>query len=114
MARSGRSKKGRGMIRRWLFRMIALAVLVVAGFAAWLWWDMRSWRPDVALYPEQGAVVAAGQFDVNFTTLNAIGAGFVYLRLERMPQSTGIHFAASYERALKAGMQVGILSLIHI
>ena len=57
MARRGKS---RGVPRRWLLRLAALAVLFAIAFAAWLWWDMRSWRPDPGLYPEQGALVPAG------------------------------------------------------
>ncbi len=78
MARGKKKKTG---ALRWLFRLAALVALVGLGFAVWLWWDMRSWRPDAALYPEQGAVIASGAAGTRFETLAAIGAEFVYLDL---------------------------------
>ena len=57
MARGRKKRAGWG---RWLFRLMALTALVAAGFAGWLWWDMRSWKPAETLYPEQGAVIASG------------------------------------------------------
>ena len=55
-----RTRSRGGLRRRWLLRMAALAILFGLAFAGWLWWDMREWRPDPALYPEQGAMVPAG------------------------------------------------------
>ena len=68
MAR-GRKSSARRAPRRWALRVIALLVLVAIAFAGWLWWDMREWRPDEALYPEQGALVPAeGPAPVRFET----------------------------------------------
>jgi len=96
--------------RRWLLRLVALAVLVATAFAGWLWWDMREWRPDETLYPEQGAVAPAGTAPIKFETLKAIGARFVYLPLadEAAAQAPG-GFAERFARARAAGLEVGVL-----
>lgn len=117
MARSSRSrnkgtKNGRkkgGGLRRWLFRAVALIVLIAIGFAVWLWWDMRSWRPDVALYPEQGAVIASGASGTRFETLGAIGAEFVYLELAGTGAAPDPGFAERLSGALDSGLKVGIV-----
>ncbi|MBI1402075.1 MAG: lysozyme M1 precursor [Porphyrobacter sp.] len=106
--RSGARKTRGGGPLRWLLRLAALAVLVALAFAAWLWWDMRDWHPDEALYPEQGAVAPAGA--VKFRTLKAIGARFVYLPLA-VDADPGVaeRFAERFARARAAGLQVGVL-----
>jgi lysozyme len=104
-----RSKRRRAP-RRWLLRLAALAVLFGLAFAAWLWWDMRSWRPDPDLYPEQGALVPVGTAPVRFETLKAIGASFVYLPLAQGPavEAPG-GFADRFAAARRAGMKVGVV-----
>ncbi len=112
MARSSRSTRGKrkkGGLRRWVFRAVALILLIAIGFAAWLWWDMRSWRPDAALYPEQGAVIASGASGTRFETLGAIGADFVYLELASAGAAPDPGFATRLSAALDAGMKVGIV-----
>lgn len=107
--------KARRAPRRWLWRLAALAVLFGFAFAAWLWWDMRSWRPDAGLYPEQGAIVPAGGKEVRFATLKAVGAQFVYLPLaagvvqaEARAEAPG-GFADRFVRARAAGLRVGVV-----
>jgi lysozyme len=107
----GRARAGsRNAPRRWLWRLAALAALFGLAFAAWLWWDMREWRPDPALYPEQGALVPAGGSPVKFETLKAVGAQFAYLPLVAGPgaDSPG-GFADRFIRAREAGLQVGVV-----
>ena len=106
MARKG--TKG-GRTGRWAVRGIALAVLIAAGFAAWLWWDMRSWRPDLAHYPEQGAMIASGAPGVRFETLKAIGADFAYLELSGTAGAPDPGFAARLAAARAAGLKVGVV-----
>lgn len=103
-----RSRKGsaRRAPRRWVLRVIALMALVGIAFAGWLWWDMRGWRPDEALYPEQGALVPVGGGAVKFATLKAIGAQFVYLPLTESPQDFAARFAAAREAGLKVGVML--------
>lgn len=106
----GRKTAGRRAPRRWLLRLLALAVLFAVAFAVWLWWDMRSWRPDPALYPEQGALLPASNVAVRFETLKAIGAQFVYLPLTPEPQfNGGTTFPQRVAQAQAAGLQVGVL-----
>ena len=110
MARKARGKgKSGGGIARWLFRLIALIALIGAGFAAWLWWDMRTWRPDVALYPEQGAVIASGASGTRFETLRAIGADFTYLALAGAGRAPDPGFASRLEAARASGLSVGVV-----
>lgn len=109
MARRRRSQ-GRKAPRRWLLRLIALIVLVAIAFAAWLWWDMRSWRPDEARYPEQGALIAATSGPVRFETLKAIGARFVYLPVAQAGGGPAAQtFARRAAAARAAGLKVGAL-----
>lgn len=106
MARKAR--KG-GAFARWGLRALALAVLVAIGFAAWLWWDMRSWRPDAELYPEQGAMIPSGASGTRFETLKAIGADFVYLQLTEAGSAPDPGFAARLSAARAAGLKVGVV-----
>lgn len=105
-----RKAAGRKASRRWLLRLAALVVLIAIAFAAWLWWDMRSWRPDATRYPEQGAVLPASAAAVRFETLKAIGAQFVYLPLMAEPfLNGGMSFPQRAARAQAAGLKVGVL-----
>ncbi|PLK23091.1 lysozyme M1 precursor [Porphyrobacter sp. TH134] len=110
MAKGGKARALRAP-RRWLLRLAALVVLFAMAFAAWLWWDMRAWRPDPAMYPEQGALVPASGADVRFATLKAVGAQFVYLPLAAGASGTDAPggFADRFARAQEAGLQVGVL-----
>jgi len=109
MAR-GRKASARKAPRRWLLRLAALAMLLALAFAAWLWWDMREWRPDEALYPEQGAVLPASAEAVRFETLKAIGAQFVYLPLvSETFLNGGMTFPQRVARARAAGLKVGVM-----
>lgn len=108
MARK-RKVRGGGAMARWLFRLAALAVLVALGFAGWLWWDMRTWRPDAALYPEQGAAIASGATGTRFETLRAIGADFVYLELAGTARAPDPGFATRLNAARDSGIKVGVL-----
>lgn len=108
MGKRGRSR-ARGAPRRWLWRLSALAVLFALAFAAWLWWDMRSWRPDEAMYPEQGALVPAGGAPVRFETLKALGARFAYLPLGAGEGGDTGGFTDALRRARDAGLKVGVL-----
>lgn len=108
---AGRGKKAAsGRPRRWLLRLAALAVLFALAFAAWLWWDMREWRPDEALYPEQGALAPANGATIKFPTLKAVGAQFVYLPLvDELATRGGMSFAERFAAARGAGLKVGVL-----
>ncbi|MEA1618400.1 glycoside hydrolase family 25 protein [Erythrobacter sp. T5W1-R] len=108
MAR-GSSKARRKAPRRWLWRAGALAGLTGLAFLAWFWWDMRAWRPDETVFPEQGAVIASNAAATRFATLKALGAAFAYLELpdESGPPDPG--FAARLAAAREAGLKVGVI-----
>jgi lysozyme len=111
MAKATRSRGPRRARRHWLLRLVALAVLFGLAFAAWLWWDMRAWRPDAGLYPEQGALVPGGAGAVRFATLKAVGAQFVYLPLalgDTQAEAPG-GFADRFVEARAAGLRVGVV-----
>ncbi|MEL6877556.1 MAG: glycoside hydrolase family 25 protein [Pseudomonadota bacterium] len=97
--------------RRWLLYTVATIALVAIVYAAWLWWDMRSWRPDEAAYPEQGAVIASGARQVRFETLKALGAQFTYLELGSAAADPDTRFASRLSAAQRAGLKVGMLHL---
>ncbi len=106
--RSGKRKRGGGLLR-WLLRFIAVLALIAIGYAAWFWWDMRSWRPSESDYPEQGAVIPSKAEEVNFTTLKAIGAKFVYLELQPAQRELDDAFAARFLAARDAGLKIGVI-----
>lgn len=107
-ARSGKRKR-RGGLLRWLFRLLAVLALVAIGYAAWFWWDMRSWRPSDSEYPEHGAVIPSKAEQINFTTLKAIGAQFVYLELQPAERELDDAFAARFLEAREAGLKIGVV-----
>lgn len=112
MARGRRSsarKGARGALRRWVLRLVALAVLFGFAFAAWLWWDMREWRPDEDAFPEQGAVIASGGAGTRFETIGALGAAFVYLELPDQTGAPDPGFAPNLAAAQTSGLKVGVV-----
>jgi lysozyme len=109
---AGRRKgaaRGRGRALGWLWRAAALIALTALAFIAWLWWDMRTWRPDETTFPEQGAVIATNATATRFATLKALGGEFAYLELpdETGPPDPG--FADRLAAARDAGLQVGVI-----
>lgn len=110
MAQKSRRTRGKkkGGLGIWVFRGAALLVLFALTFAAWFWWDMRGWRPDSALYPEQGAVIASGVSATKFETLAATGAGFVYLELSSAGTAPDPGFAERLSSARGSKLKTGI------
>ena len=94
---------------RRLLQLAALIALCSVVYSAWFWYDMRSWRPDEALYPEQGAVIASGLSGLRFETLKATGADFVYLELAPGSAATDPKFRERLKAAREAQLRVGIL-----
>lgn len=107
--KSARSRRKKGGLARWIVRLIALLVLFAIAFAAWFWWDMREWRPDEALYPEQGAVISSGVSGTKFKTVRALGGDFVYLELAPVGGAPDPGFAARLKAANEARLRVGII-----
>ncbi len=109
MARGRSRRKKGGSFRRWIFRLLALLALIAIAFAAWFWWDMRTWRPSEQLYPEQGAVVPSEIDGMNFQTLKAIGAQFAYLEMRPASRALDDDFASRFALANESGLEVGIV-----
>jgi len=109
MARARRSSKRTRSMNFWLARIVALVALVAVAFAVWLWWDMREWRPNLAAYPEQGAVIASSAPPVRFETLAATGAQFVYLELAGAGGPPDPGFVTRLSRARAEGLEVGVV-----
>ena len=107
-SRTKRRRKSGGIFRRFI-QLGALIVLGVLIYSAWFWFDMRSWKPDEALYPEQGAVIASGAAGVRFETLKATGADFVYLELGAAGSAPDPGFRERFSAAKAAGLKVGIV-----
>ncbi len=108
MARTRKSRARRAP-RRWLLRLGALVALVGIAFAAWFWWDMRSWRPEETTYPEQGALITSGAEPVRFETIRAQGGSFVYLVLPETGGAPDPGFPQRVAAARAAGLKVGVV-----
>lgn len=85
---------------------ILLAVLL-AGMAAAGWWESRRWMPDRARFPVQGLWLDAHDGPVEWPSLKAQGADFVYLTASEGAGRRDETFTAGLETARKAGLQVG-------
>lgn len=109
MARTGaRRRKSRNPNRISALIRVALgiAVLAAAGLA-FAWHEARSWRPDEALWPDQGALIGAQDGSVDFATLSGLGAGFVYIEASSGGSGKDAHFSRNLDAARAAGLQVG-------
>ncbi|WP_228242147.1 glycoside hydrolase family 25 protein [Porphyrobacter sp. GA68] len=105
MARKARRGKRGGWLRQGI-----LVLLLAGGLAAgWLWWEGRQWRPSEASYADQGAYLTDAAGEVNFTTLRAIGAAFVYLRGSIGGNDKDQAFARNFEAARAAGIPTGVV-----
>ncbi len=95
----------------WVLRLVSLLILVGAGVAAWFWWEVQRWTPEESAYPDQGALIAQHHGLVNFNTLSAIGADFVYLEASIGTDGLDSRFARNFAAAGEAGLDVGAVHL---
>lgn len=86
---------------------ILLAVLVLAGIAASVWWESRRWEPDRTRFPVQGAWFDAHDGAIEWPLIKAHGADFVYLTASEGAGRRDDTFTAGMDAARKAGLQVG-------
>ncbi|RXZ64483.1 glycoside hydrolase family 25 protein [Pelagerythrobacter rhizovicinus] len=91
----------------WRTRALGLLLLAALAGGAWLWWDLRHWRPDETAFPDQGAEVSASEGAVRFRTLRALGASFVYLDASDGASERDARFGNNLADARAAGLQVG-------
>lgn len=109
MARRKSSPRRRA--RRWSLYLLATVLLAGLVGALWYWWDMRSWAPDEATYPDQGVMISGGQGLVAFETLHALGARFAYLEASSGVAGKAPRFARNLAAARRAGVQAGAVHL---
>lgn len=83
---------------------LLLLALIVAGFA---WWKARTWSPDRADYPVQGAWLSDDDGVIDWRLLRAAGADFAYLTASEGAAMRDGAFAEGVEAARGRGMQVG-------
>lgn len=103
-----RKRKGRfGLI----VKLALLLAVIGGGYWLYLNHEQRSWRPDEASYPDQGALVGEGDGAVDFKVLKGLGAGFVYLEASRGARGKDANFSRNLEAARAAGLQVGAVHL---
>lgn len=95
--------------RRWRRRAIGIGLLVLGALALLVWWRSVHWRPDPEQFPRQGALIGAGDGTVNFDTLRALGASFVYLHASSGASGQDGAFAENLEAARRAGLEVGVV-----
>lgn len=101
----GRERKGVG----WRARALAFALLVALAGGGWLWWRLQHWTPAEGAYPDQGAEIGAADGPVNFRTLRALGADFVYLHASDGAAGEDRRFSRNLAAAREAGLQVGAI-----
>ena len=94
------------VVRRRLFAVSGLLVLLLAGAG---WWEAGDWRPSRARFAVQGAEIGAEDGAVNFAALKAGGADFVYLDASEGTGRRDHAFEQSLAAAREAGLQVGAL-----
>lgn len=106
-ARKRRSGKRAGKRSGWRSRLAAFVLLLALGSALYAWWQARHWRPDEALWPDQGALIGASDGAVSFDTIEGLGAKFVYLEASDGAESRDARFPENLAAARAAGLQVG-------
>ena len=99
----GRKRKTSG----WRARIGALALLALLAGGGWFWWQVQHWTPPESEFPDQGAEISAADGPVNFRTLHALGADFVYLDASSGTASEDARFSKNLAAARAAGLQVG-------
>jgi lysozyme len=91
----------------WRARGAALLLLAALVVGLWAWWRLQHWTPDVATFPDQGAEIGAADGAVDFRTLHALGAKFVYLDASRGGGGADPRFPENLAAARAAGLKVG-------
>ena len=98
-----RSKKSSRVKLRWLGALLLLGL--ITGLAGW--WHLRHWQPERAAYPVQGIEVGAGDGEIDWRAVKAIGADFAYIDASASAFARDPAFARNFEEARSAKLQVG-------
>lgn len=83
---------------------MAAALIALLG-----WRYALAWRPAIHDYPIQGADLSADNGEVDFRTLKAAGADFVYLRATYAADGRDARFADNWRDAQDAGLRRGAI-----
>lgn len=100
---------GKKTSSRWKGRLLAAAVLIAAGGAGYLWWQLQNWSPERSSYPVQGVLVGEADGAVDFAALRAVGANFVYLEASKGADSRDGQFAANLDQLGQIDLPFGPL-----
>lgn len=82
-----------------------LLIALIAGVG--LWWHLQHWLPPREDYPVQGVEIGAQDGAVNWASLKAIGAEFVYLDASASAFARDPRFVRNFKAAQEAGLPVG-------
>lgn len=101
------ARKKSGSRKPWWVYFLATIALFGSVAFAWHWWEMQSWRPSEAVYPDQGVFVGEEAGLSSFETARALGAKFAYLSASSGAAEKDGRFARNLPAARRAGLQVG-------
>lgn len=90
--------------RRRLAAALLLLAVLAGGFG---WWKARSWTPDRARFPVQGAWLDVHDGAVDWPMLKAAGVDFVYLTASEGPERRDEAFGPALDAARAQKIQVG-------
>lgn len=107
MARKPVKRRASGGRNPWGLRILGALLLVAMIGGGWAWWHLHHWLPERSAFPMQGVEIGAGDGDVSFASLKAIGADFAYIDASVSVFARDPAFVANFEKAKAAGMQVG-------
>ncbi|MCK9541555.1 MAG: glycoside hydrolase family 25 protein [Novosphingobium sp.] len=97
--------------RRWSSRakprLLAAVLLVVLVGGAMLWWHLRHWQPDRAVYRVQGVEIGSDDGTIDWKALKATGADFAYIDASASAFARDPAFVRNLDDARAAGLQVG-------
>jgi lysozyme len=102
----------RAIAIRW--RVAALALLAAFGVIGWQWWVFIHWTPPRGAFPVQGVLIGARDRSstggaVDFASLKAVGADFVYLEASVGAKGRDPAFGPNLAAARAAAVPVGVV-----
>jgi lysozyme len=90
-------------------RLLGAVVLVALIGGGYGWWHLHHWRPERTVYRVQGVEVGAGDGEVDWAAIKAIGADFAYVDASASAFARDPAFVKNLEAARAAKLQVGAL-----
>jgi lysozyme len=90
-------------------RLLGAVVLIASIGGGYGWWHLHHWRPELAVYRVQGVEIGAGDGDVDWPAIKAIGADFAYVDASASAFARDPAFVKNLDAARAAKLQVGAL-----